>query len=273
MKEASTPSLYETSSSKDTTVSGLHKAFIGLSLSLIFIGLTIADVRAEEPECASCDRIKLDHPDAVIGEIRIIHKDIFESEDELPAHFPWRTVNRFHVNTKEWVIRRELLFEEGDQLNPDLVREVLRNLRGVDFFRDERIDCSLLQTGKVRIDVYLRENWSLIPIFQIQGVDTAQAVTLGATEQNLLGRGKRLSAWGRKGAEAKNTFIEDSWGVRYIDPNIMGSWYRFDGTIQDMETGEFLQAVAERPFYSLETPWSASLFGEHFRPKQITHFI
>ncbi len=186
-------------------------------------------------------------------------------EDDLPAYFPWRTLNRLHINTKEGVIRRELLFEEGDRLNPDLVREVLRNLRALDFFRDERIECSLSETGKVRIDVYLRENWSLIPIFQIQGVDTAQAVTLGVTEQNLLGRGKRLSAWGRKGAEARNTFIEDSWGVRYVDPNIMGSWYRFAGTIQDLETGEFLQAIAEHPFYSLETPWSASLFGQHFR--------
>jgi hypothetical protein len=96
-------------------------------------------------------------------------------------------------------------------------------------------------------------------------VDKAQAVTLGLAEQNLLGRGKRLSAWGRKGAEARNTFIEDSWGVRYVDPNIMGSRYRFDGTIQGLETGEFLQAIAEHPFYSLETPWSVSMFGQHFR--------
>ena len=174
-------------------------------------------------------------------------------------------MNRLHINTREEFIQRELLFEEGDRLNPDLVREVLRNLRALDLFRDDRIECSLLETGKVRIDVHLRENWSLIPIFQIQGVDTAQAVTLGVTEQNLLGRGKRLSAWGRKGAEARNTFIEDSWGVRYVDPNIMGSWYRFAGTIQGLETGEYLQAIAEHPFYSLETPWSASLFGQHFR--------
>ena len=232
---------------------------------MIFFCLTIADGRAEEPECASCDRIKRDHPDAEIGEIRIIHQDIFGPEDDLPAYFPWRTLNRLHINTREEFIQRELLFEEGDRLNPDLVREVLRNLRTLDLFRDDRIECSLLEPGKVRIDVYLRENWSLIPIFQIQGVDTAQAVTLGVTEQNLLGRGKRLSAWGRKGAEARNTFIEDSWGVRYVDPNIMGSWYRFSGTIQGLETGEFLQAIAEHPFYSLETPWSAGLFGQHFR--------
>lgn len=244
---------------------GLHKAFIGLSLSLIFFGLAIADGRAGERECASCDQVMRDHPDAVIGEIRVFHQDIFGPEDDLPAYFPWRTLNRLHMNTKEGVIGRELLFEEGDRLNPDLVREVRRNLRSLDLFRDERIECSLLETGKVRIDVYLRENWSLIPIFQIQGVDTAQAVTLGVTERNLLGRGKRLSVWGRKGAEARNTFIEDSWGVRYTDPNIMGSWYRFSLTLQDLETGEFLQGVAERPFYSLETPWSAGVFGRHFK--------
>jgi hypothetical protein len=246
-------------------MSGLHRVFLCFALSTALLGLPPADGFAEEPECASCDRIRRDHPDVEIGEIRIIHKDIFEPEDELPAHFPWRTLNRLHMNTKEWVIRRELLFEEGDRLNPDLVREVLRNLRGLDYFRDDRIECALLEPAKVRIDVYLRENWSLIPIFGIQGVDTAQAVTLGVTEQNFLGRGKSLSAWGRKGAEARNTFIEDSWGVRYVDPNIMGSWYRFAGTIQGLETGEFLQAIAEHPFYSLETPWSASLFGQHFR--------
>jgi len=246
-------------------MSGLLRAFLGLSLGIILVGLSAADGRAEEMECASCDRIRRDHPDVEIGEIRIVHQDIFGLEDDLPAYFPWRTLNRLHINTKEKFILRELLFEEGESLNPDLVREVRRNLRALDLFRDERIECSLLETGKVRIDVYLRENWSLIPIFQIQGVDTAQAVTLGATEQNLLGRGKRLSVWGRKGAEARNTFIEDSWGIRYVDPNILGSWYRFAGTIQGLETGEFLQAIAEHPFYSLETPWSASLFGQHFK--------
>lgn len=244
---------------------GLYGVFLCFALSIALLGLPPGHGFAEEPECASCDRIKRDHPDAEIGEIRIIHQDIFGPEDDLPAYFPWRTLNRLHINTREEFIQRELLFEEGDRLNPDLVREVLRNLRGLDLFRDDRIECSLLEPGKVRIYVYLRENWSLIPIFQIQGVDTAQAVTLGVTEQNLLGRGKRLSAWGRKGAEARNTFIEDSWGVRYVDPNIMGSWYRFSGTIQGLETGEFLQAIAEHPFYSLETPWSAGLFGQHFR--------
>ncbi len=236
-----------------------------LALSIVLLGLPSTQAFAEELECASCDEILRGHPNAEIQEIRIFHEDIFGPEDDLPSLFPWKTLNKIHINTREVVIRRELLFEEGDRLNPELVRETLRNLRDLDYTRNERIECALTAPGEVRIDVHLRENWSLIPIFQIQGVDTAQAVTLGLTEQNLLGRGKRLSVWGRKGAEARNTFIEDSWGLRYVDPNIRGSRYRFSSTFQDRETGEFLQGVADRPFYSLETPWSASLFGRHFR--------
>lgn len=231
----------------------------------MLLGLPAADGWGEEAGCTSCDRVATDHPDAVIAEIRIHHGDIFSPEDHLPAHFPWRALNRFHVNTAEGLIRHELLFKEGDRLDPALIRETLRNLRALDYFRDERAECVLLASGEVRVDLYLRENWSLIPIFQIQGVDSAQAVTLGVTEQNLLGRGKRLSVWGRKGAEARNTVIEDSWGIRYEDPNIRQSWYRCDLTFQDLETGEFVQASAERPYYSLETPWAARVFGQYYR--------
>lgn len=218
-------------------------------------------------ESASCSRIGGDCPDAEIREIRIYREEVFTAEDSLPALFPWRTLNRLHVNTGEDVIRRQFLFAEGDRLDPDRIRETLRNLRALDYFRDERIECTLLEPGKVRVDVFLRENWSLIPIFGVQGVETALAVTVGVTEQNLLGRGKNLSLWYRKGAEKGNTIIEDTGGLRYVDPNILGSWYQTAWTIQKLETGEFLQAVAEHPFYSLETPWSVLVFAQHFRRK------
>jgi len=222
---------------------------------------------AEQLESASCSLIRAECPDAEIGEIRISHEEVFTAEDHLPRLFPWRTLNCLHVDTGEDVIRHQFLFAEGDRLDPDLIRETLRNLRSLDYFRDERIECSLLEPGKVRVDVFLRENWSLIPIFSVQGVDTAVSVTAGVTEQNLLGRGKNLSLWYRKGAEKGNTIIEDAAGLRYADPNILGSWYQTAWTFQKSETGEFLQAVAEHPFYSLETPWSVLVFGQHFRRK------
>jgi hypothetical protein len=232
---------------------------------MLFLGASVAEVRAEEQECTSCDLIRREHPDAEISDIRISHQEIFGPDDALPALFPWKTLNRLHIDTAEAAIRREMLFKEGDLLNPDLMRETLRNLRALDYFRDERIECTLVKPNKARVDVYLRENWSLIPIFGIRGVGTSYAVTVGLTEQNLLGRGKDLSLWYRKGAEEGTTIIEDSWGARYVDPRILGSWYRCVLRGQDMETGEFLEAIVERPYYSLETPWSVSAFGEHYR--------
>jgi hypothetical protein len=244
---------------------GSYRVFCCLAIGTMLLGLPLSHALAVQSECTSCDRINADHPEAEISEIRVSHGDVFVPEDDLPARFPWRTVNRLHIHTAKVVIERELLFEKGSRLDPSLIRETLRNLRALDYFRHERIDCTLVAPDKVRVDVYLRENWSLIPIFQIQGVDNAQAVTLGITEKNLLGRGKTLSVWGRKGAEKGTTVIEDSWGLRYVDPRILGSWYRCALTGQDLETGEFLQGVAERPYYSLETPWSAGMFGRHFR--------
>jgi hypothetical protein len=247
---------------------GSHGVFLHCTVIIVLFGFSLTDGWAEQQESASCDLIRGTCPDATITEIRIHHQDVFEPKDDLPALFPWRTLNRLHINTREGVIERQLLFAEGERLDPNLMRETRRNLRALDLFRDERIECTLLEPGKVRVDVYLRENWSLIPIFRIQGVDTAQAVTVGVTEQNLLGWGKDLSLWYRKGAEKGNTIIEDTGGIRYTDPNILGSWYQFSSTIQDLETGEFLQAIAGHPFYSLETPWSASVYAEHYRRKR-----
>jgi hypothetical protein len=246
-------------------MTGRRKTLLHSLPFLLLLAAGPARASGEARECASCDRIAEESPDAGIREIRILHEDIFGPESGLPGWFPWTALNRIHIRTAERLIRRELLFKEGDPLRPDLIREALRNLRERDYFRDERIECVLLEPGRVRVDVHLRENWSLVPVFQIQGVDTEYAVTLGLTEQNLLGRGKSLSLWGRKGAEARNTVIEDSWGGQYIDPHILGSWYRCAFTAQDLETGEFLQAIAERPYYSLETPWAAGAFGSHFR--------
>jgi hypothetical protein len=246
-------------------MTGLRRAFLPSLLGLLLLGAFLGEVSAEQQECASCDLIQANRPYAQISEIHVSHQEIFGPDDNLPARFPWRTVNRLHIDTAEVVIKRELLFKEGDRLNPDLLRETLRNLRALDYFRDERIECTLVEPDKVRVDVYLRENWSLIPIFGIQGVGTSYAVTIGLREQNLLGRGKDLSLWYRKGAEEGTTLIEDSWGARYLDPRILGSWYRCVFRGQDLETGEFVQGIVEHPYYSLETPWSAGVFGQHYR--------
>ncbi|MEW6439610.1 MAG: POTRA domain-containing protein [bacterium] len=242
-------------------ISRLAAAFLCLLVLIVPSKVRAAEVGT----CDSCQRLFRETPGMVIREIRITQRDVFDPSEGLPGWFPWQTVNRLHLRTAEQVIRDELLLREGDRLDPDLIQESRRNLRALDYFRDERIDCDRIDDRGVRVSISLREVWSLIPVFDIQEVEGSRIVTAGLTEQNLLGLGKVLSASYRKGAQSRNLFVEDSWRVRYLDPNVLGSRVQMAWTVQDLETGESTRASLERPFYSLETPWAAGASMNHAR--------
>jgi len=223
---------------------------------------------AQQDIAVSCEQIHRECPDAVIQEIRIQDGDIFDASDGLPSWFPWKTVNRLHFNTKEGTIRANLLFRVGDPLDVERIRETQRKLRSLGYFREEEISCALTAPGKVRVDVALTENWTLIPIVDFQGRGLGTAVTLGFSEMNLLGRGKILSASFRNGAQQGNTIIEQRWSLSYTDPNILRSEYQMYGNYQHLETGEIASALFQKPFFSLETPWSAMVTANHYRQRQ-----
>ncbi len=223
---------------------------------------------AQEDIAVSCERISQACPGAVIHEIRIRTRDIFEASDGLPGWVPWNTVNRLHIDTRQSTIRASLLFETGQLLDVERIRETQRKLRSLGAFRDETISCTEVEPGRVRVDVEVRETWTLIPIVDFQGQGLGTAVTLGLTEQNLLGRGKILTASYRSGAREGNTVIEQRWAIAYQDPNILGSEYRLYGSYQHLETGQAISAHLERPFFSLESLWSGRIVADHFRQRR-----
>jgi len=173
-----------------------------------------------------------------------------------------------HMNTREGTVRANLLFETGQALDVERIRETQRKLRSLGYFRHETLSCTQTEPGKVRVDVAVRENWTLIPIVDFGGQGLGTTVTLGLTEQNLLGRGKILSASFRNGAREGNTIVEQRWNIAYQDPNILGSQYRLYGNYQHLETGEVVAGYVEKPFFSLETLWSGKVQANHFRQRQ-----
>jgi len=255
---------------------GLPCPFQPLLLALVIVCpawvlLPCRPAPAQEDIAVSCERIYRECPGALIHEIRILSRDIFDASDGLPAWFPWKTVNRLHVNTRESTIRANLLVETGQPLDVERIRETQRKLRSLGYLRDEQISCTETEPGRVRVDVSVRENWTLIPIVDFGGQGTGTAVTLGLTEQNLLGRGKTLAASFRNGAQEGNTVIEQRWSVAYQDPNVLGSEYRLYGNYQHLETGEGVAAYVERPFFSLESLWSGRVQANHFRQRQFLY--
>ena len=74
-----------------------------------------------------------------IREIRIEVVDVYP-EDQA-AESGWkRTVNRWHIETRESVIRTEILFKEGDVLDQDLIEAVKEKLATIDATVSEEKD-------------------------------------------------------------------------------------------------------------------------------------
>jgi len=230
---------------------------------LLFSALFARTAWAQEDVAAACEEIAARCPDAVVSEIRLDRREIFEATDPLPGWVPWKTVNRLHLDTTEQTIRDNLLFRTGERLDVERLRETQRKLNALGYFQGESITCEEVAPGEVRVDVRLKENWTLLPILDFQGRGQGTAITAGFAEQNLLGLGKTLFFSVRKGAREQNTIIEDAWRIAYEDPNLLGSEYRLAWTIEDRESGKTLLARFEKPYFSLETPWSLALFNSY----------
>lgn len=101
----------------------------------------------------------------------------------------YSAANRLHVQTRESLIRRELLFEEGDCLDPLRISESERLLRAHRFLESVEIQTERRRDGRVDVTVATRDDWTLRvePRFHLGGGFSVSGVSLA--ERNLGGRG------------------------------------------------------------------------------------
>ena len=136
-----------------------------------------------------------------IRTIDIVTHDVFD-QPTAGWSAPYRAANRFHITTRESVIRRELLFASGDALDPIRVEQTERNLRALPFLRDARIESLAVDDDepdgrppgaaeRVDIRVEVWDIWSLIPQVQFAHIADETVWSAGVSETNLLGWGQR----------------------------------------------------------------------------------
>lgn len=141
------------------------------------------------------------HPDPeghAIDEVTIVNLDIFQSRDPYPTLF-----NELHINTKPWVIERELLFGSGSQWGEDHVYETERILRRWLFLSwvrviPARVKSQASQTttnhhSDLKVLVISQDLWSLRASFDFSYVGSRlELLNLAVTESNFLGQSMRL---------------------------------------------------------------------------------
>ncbi len=177
---------------------------------------------------------------------------VFDVEDAGGA-WPLRLANRLHVQTREEVIRRELLFAPGDDLDPERLAQTERNLRALVFLRDARVEARPAADGDEGdrdVDVRTFDAWSTSPEVRFAQVGRRTLWSVGVSEKNLLGRGQRVEVSRRADLDRQETFFA------LADPRLAGSPLGLSLTYSDRSDGRRGEARLGRPFFSLQDRWS-----------------
>jgi hypothetical protein len=140
----------------------------------------------------------LPYNDKIIANIYIKKVPVFGGSVDDSLEFSISKIEKFgnslHVNSKDWVIKNNLLFEEGDEVQPYELADNERILRQLPFIRDARIlVIPRTEDDKVDILIVTRDVFSLGLSVNARNVDD---IAISVFERNLFGNG-----W-----EFRNTF-------------------------------------------------------------------
>ena len=197
---------------------------------------------------------ELEAAGAVIGEIRVSIGDIFDPS--LPSEDRWlyRTANKLHINTRQPVIRNQLLFKAGEPYVDRVVQETERILRANDYLYDAWIRPIAYDGKTVDLEVRTRDTWTLNPgiNFSRQGGENSGSIEL--EEKNLLGNGQKLSfGW-------SNDVDREAVNFEFFDPHFRSTWTRLGILYSDADDGDTKALRVDRPFYSLDTRRAAGVY-------------
>src|SRR5205823_3843927 len=151
------------------------------------------------------------------------------------------------------VIRKFLLFHEGDAYLSERLAETERNLRALHFLKSASVIASEPHDGVVDVTVITQDAWSIAP--ETQAGNKGGSATYGAsiTDTNLLGLGKEVSVQWDK------TVDRTRLGIDYQDPAINSSFWNAHLSYGSNSDGSDHRAILRRPFYSFAAPWAVEM--------------
>ena len=214
-------------------------------LALIIIFPTTA-LAGELPDSDTLERDA-----AVIGEITLEKLTVFDLSNPDENNWLYRLANRLHIVTQDKVIRKQLLFRSGDAYSTRVIDESARILRQNRFLFDAEIRPTRYENGTVDLTVVTRDVWTLNPDISVTRSGGENRTKLGLEDTNLLGRGQLLRL-----ARVENV-DRTSNSFEFADQHLGRSWVSAFLKIADNSDGKSNVLSAVRPFYALDTRWSA----------------
>src|SRR6266704_3037965 len=216
------------------------------------IACSLPPAAAQGPAAAKIPSFaELEAAGAVIGEVRIDNRDIFDLADEKENGILYRAANPLHIQTRAAVIRRQLLFKPGERVSARLVEETERLMRSNRVFYDVSIVPAAYHEGVVDIEVRTRDTWTLEPGANASRAGGVNKTGWSVRDTNAFGTGVLIGANRSTDADRTTTLYRVSL------PNAFDGWTAIDLSHSRLSDGQSNSMSVARPFYALDTRWSA----------------
>ncbi|MCA1610644.1 MAG: hypothetical protein LC780_07255 [Acidobacteria bacterium] len=213
----------------------------GMMVAGILLAAALAAAQEATPAEPSAPRI---------GEIRVQALDVY-SPEEAARGWVYRTANAVRFETRESVIRKFLLFHEGDALDATRLEETERNLRALPFLKAASVRALPAHDGVADVEVVTQDSWTTQPGLSFGGKGGVTTYGFDLQEKDFLGTGRQIALGYDKGAERTNRVIE------YTDPYLFGPYWKGDFAYSSNSDGSETRAFVGRPFVSFVDRWAA----------------
>ncbi|MFQ5608939.1 MAG: hypothetical protein ACE5F8_01560 [Woeseiaceae bacterium] len=203
------------------------------------------------PPAAAADDAPVVAPGTEIGSVSVVRHNVFDPNDPKESGAFYQFFNRFHVVTRDHIIRQQLLFAEGDFLDPRLLDESARILRANRYLYDASLSAKKGEDGKAHVTVETHDIWSITPELSISRKGGENETVIGLEEDNLLGLGQRIRLFRADDVDRTSTTFE------FFDRQIGRSWVGVHLVASDNSDGDRLFLSIDKPFHALDARWSA----------------
>ncbi|MCK5411387.1 MAG: hypothetical protein KAJ67_04785 [Gemmatimonadetes bacterium] len=202
----------------------------------------------------------------VIDTVIVDNRNIFDA-DQAKGNFLFRLANGLHITTHPYVIRRELLFKQGEPYDSLRMAETERNLRARRLFTDVAID-TVREGDRLAAVVRTRDGWTTVPRISFSAAsDGTLTAVLGVTDRNLLGTGNFARAYYFKGVDRDGVLLQTA-----LD-RLGGSPLTLGGAVGLLSDGMFGSWRTGVPYRAYEDRLTALYAGEAADRRILQHMV
>ena len=198
-------------------------------------------------EVAPPDFARLEKAGAVIGEIRVLPRNIFDPSVPGEDHWLYLMVNRLHPVTRPAVIERMLLFRSGEPVSVKKLDETERLLRTLRIIHDVEFLPVGYDGKKVDIEVITRDTWTLDVTGSYSRAGGDNKSKFGLKDRNVLGTGLSLAIGRTSEADRRGTELDLEYRQAF------DGWTRLAYSGGRYDDGRRNALSIDRPFYAFDT--------------------